>query len=195
MYVYIYIHMIIWLYMYTYSYNIYIEREREWGTPRKIWKKKMPLFLGLDLSWDCLMESSLNLELYNASTPKIVRLQKTCIYFSSKKKHDFVPKYGSPKSSHFENFPCPSKMAMKFSGFSGLHLAPVGSPQVITGKAARHEGVQLHGSAAICRVRLGDEGCGGDMAILGGENDKKMVIDMVINQQKPWDLYGLMGFW
>ena len=85
----------------------------------------MPLFLGLDLSWDCLMESSLNLELYNASTPEIVRLQKTGIYFSSKK-HDFVPKYGPPIP--FRKLPLCPKIAMTFSGLSGIHLAPVGSP-------------------------------------------------------------------
>ena len=58
------------------------------------------------------MESSLNLELYNASTPKIVRLQKTGIYFSSKKTHGFVPKYGPPIP--FRKLPlCPSKIAMR----------------------------------------------------------------------------------
>ena len=35
--------------MYTYSDNIYIERERV-RNPKKDMKKKMPLFLGLDLS-------------------------------------------------------------------------------------------------------------------------------------------------
>ena len=52
-YIYIYIYMIIYVYDYIciHTVIIYIERERERvRNPKKDMKKKMPLFLGLDLS-------------------------------------------------------------------------------------------------------------------------------------------------